>query len=488
MSELALSAEAAEQRCLRIAVLIGLAVTAARLLWLAAGTTDLYPDEAQYWLWSRTPDWGYYSKPPFVAWAIAATTELFGNSTFGVRAAAPLFHLGTSLLVYASARRLYDPRTACWASVSFLTLPGISVSSLLISTDVPLLFFWAAALYTFLRAREAPGWGWWVVLGIALGFGLLSKYAMAYWPLCGALFLASERTERKHLPRLLAATAIGLAIYAPNFAWNVAHRFVSYAHTRANANLGGSLFHPLQLLEFVLSQFGVFGPILFAALLALVFGRLLRDRHDRLLAWFALPIIALLTLLSLLSRSNANWAAPAYVAATILVVAWLLRFGRTRLLAASLALHVALAALLMGGPGVAAALGAPLPEKFDPWARLRAWSTLGAEVGRLAAGHPDLVIASDDRETLAALAYYVRPGPPRLAKWNADGIVGDQFDLTADMGKLVGGDFLFVTPTEDASQLLTYFRSATQLATVTTPRRRYTIWALRGFRGYDRAS
>ena len=60
MSDLALSAEAAEQRCLRIAVLIGLAATLARLLWLAAGTTDLYPDEAQYWLWSRTPDWGYF--------------------------------------------------------------------------------------------------------------------------------------------------------------------------------------------------------------------------------------------------------------------------------------------------------------------------------------------------------------------------------------------------------------------------------------------
>ena len=31
---------------------------------------ELYPDEAQYWLWSRTLDFGYFSKPPMVAWTI----------------------------------------------------------------------------------------------------------------------------------------------------------------------------------------------------------------------------------------------------------------------------------------------------------------------------------------------------------------------------------------------------------------------------------
>ena len=29
---------------------------------------DLFGDEAQYWLWSQTPELGYYSKPPLLAW------------------------------------------------------------------------------------------------------------------------------------------------------------------------------------------------------------------------------------------------------------------------------------------------------------------------------------------------------------------------------------------------------------------------------------
>ena len=31
---------------------------------------NLFGDEAQYWLWSKELDFGYFSKPPFLAWAI----------------------------------------------------------------------------------------------------------------------------------------------------------------------------------------------------------------------------------------------------------------------------------------------------------------------------------------------------------------------------------------------------------------------------------
>ena len=35
---------------------------------------DLFGDEAQYWIWSQSLDFGYYSKPPFVAWIISFFT------------------------------------------------------------------------------------------------------------------------------------------------------------------------------------------------------------------------------------------------------------------------------------------------------------------------------------------------------------------------------------------------------------------------------
>src|SRR6202011_3961474 len=61
------------------------AITALRLVWLALQPADFFPDEAQYWVWSQQLALGYYSKPPLVAWLIASTTGLFGDSELAVR-------------------------------------------------------------------------------------------------------------------------------------------------------------------------------------------------------------------------------------------------------------------------------------------------------------------------------------------------------------------------------------------------------------------
>ena len=108
----------------RIALIAVTGVTLLRLLWLAGHPIDLYPDEAQYWIWAQHLDWGYYSKPPVVAWMIAATTALFGGDDLSVKIGAPLTYVATSLMVFAITARLYDRRVAAWAAIAFITLPG----------------------------------------------------------------------------------------------------------------------------------------------------------------------------------------------------------------------------------------------------------------------------------------------------------------------------------------------------------------------------
>src|SRR5229473_4571687 len=122
------------------------AITGLRLLWLALQPADLFPDEAQYWVWSQQLALGYYSKPPLVAWLIALTTGLFGDSEFAIRLSAPLLHAGTAVFIYAIGTRLYDSRVGLWSALAYTSLPGASVSAFIISTDAPLLLFWAAAL------------------------------------------------------------------------------------------------------------------------------------------------------------------------------------------------------------------------------------------------------------------------------------------------------------------------------------------------------
>jgi 4-amino-4-deoxy-L-arabinose transferase-like glycosyltransferase len=465
-------------------------ITLLRLAWLWLQPAGLYPDEAQYWFWANHLAFGYYSKPPLVAWLIALTTAFFGDGEFAIRLSAPLLTAAAAVLVCAIGARVYGRRIGSWAAIAYVSLPGASVAAWVISTDAPLLLFWAAALYAFIRAREAGSWRWWLAAGIAAGFGLLSKYAMAYWLVSALGFVLLVPSERRHLRPLLAAVGIAFLLYSPNLWWNWSNGFVSYRHIAANAELSGTLVHPDALLVFFAAQFAVFGPVFFVGLLLLAARpRALAEPRARLLAAFALPALAMMLLVSFLSRAHANWAAPAYVSATVLVVAWLLQNGWRRLVALSIALHLVAALVVFAGPPSLAAAGIGLPAKFDPLNRLRGWRELGAQVGAALAAHPGYRLFADDRETLAALIYYVRPHPFDAVKWDLLDQVGDEWDLTSNMKNHVGGNFLLVAKHNLAAEMRPSFAILEPIGSIVVPlgpgaTRQYALYLARDFKGY----
>jgi len=75
-----------------------IALTAIRLSMLA--TTDLEFDEAHYWMWSEHLAPAYFSKGPGIAFAMRASTAIFGANEFGVRFFSPVLAAGTSLLLF----------------------------------------------------------------------------------------------------------------------------------------------------------------------------------------------------------------------------------------------------------------------------------------------------------------------------------------------------------------------------------------------------
>ena len=466
------------------------ALTAARLAWLAANTTGLYPDEAQYWFWAQHLAFGYYSKPPLIAWLIALTTALFGDSEFAIRLSAPLLHAAAAGFVYGIGARLYDRRVGFWAALAYATLPGVSLSAFLISTDAVLMPCWAAALYAFIRARGGDGPRWWIAAGIAVGLGMLAKYAMTYWLISAFLFVLLARGERRHLSGLLLAVGVAALFYLPNLWWNWSHGFASYLHVRDNAELKGALFHPQALAEFLISQFLVFGPIFCGWLAALCLRpSRLGGAETRLLTIFALPTLLLVIVLSLLSRAQPNWAAPAYVSATVLVVGAMLAQGWRRLLTLSIALN--LAAILFTFAASEGVARIAMPAKYDPLHRLRGWRTLGDAVGKAMAEHPGLRLMADDRELLAALIYYVRPHPFDAVEWNVIPGITDQWRLENNLKYHRGEDFLAVTEHGLAQDMRPEFDALTPLETVETTTgpgggQRYILYIARGYRGDGR--
>jgi len=473
---------------LRLTVFLAV-LTAIRLAGVYFSNTELFYDEAQYWLWSRELAWGYFSKPPLIGWLIRVGTEICGDGAACIRSISPIVHTMTSVMVFLLGRKLFDERFGFWSAVVFATLPGVSLSSTLITTDVPLLFFWTCALLCLVKLLETRAWTWSVLLGVALGFGMLAKYAMVYFLLGLAIYMAISPRARWLLASLRGwlPLLITLVMLAPNFAWNVGNQFITFAHTADNANWQGSLFHPLQALEFFGAQFGVFGPILFAILIWATWQAIRDGWGDpyKFLLCFSVPIVLLMTMQGLLSRAHANWAAVAYISASVLVAALMVEQRARALYAASFLIH--LFALLTIGFGGALAGKIALPGDVDPYARVLGWRGIAEATREQVESGEFPAVMADRRSISAELHYYLRDMDMRIVSWDRGGLPQDHYELTRPITTATPEPILLVTLSPNIDRIASRFESAEKLGAREIPAgptrsRTVRFFRLEGFR------
>lgn len=395
-----------------------MALTAVRLIGLWTARTDLYVDEAQYWAWSQNLAWGYFSKPPLLAWMIAAAEPVCGSTEACVRAPATLSWAATALAVSATAATLGGRKAAWWAGLGVLLAPGAAFSARIASTDAPLLMFWALAVLAFVRLRAGGGRGWLALMAVSFGLGLLSKYAMVYLLACLAIAALVDTLSRKTLqrPAVWLALAAGLLIFSPNLVWNALNGAVTFQHTADNARGEGLALDVGRGLEFVAAQFLLAGPVALAVV-AIAAARASTLRPDeRLMLALSVPVLAALTVLAFLGRAHANWAA------TALIAVWSL----SGLLIARRRLGVWPVAGLMVGLAVQGLLlvGDAQADRFslfgsEPYQRVRGWSDLSAAVAAQAQDQGLRTVIAETRTDAAQLTYYLRHTGLKVRVWPA---------------------------------------------------------------------
>lgn len=482
------------REAIRWAVGLILVLTAVRLLYLVALPPPLFGDEAQYWSWSLDPAWGYFSKPPMVAWVIWLTTSVFGSSEVAIKLAAPLVHAITAGFLLLAGRRLVGPVVGAVAGAVYVTMPAASLSAVIISTDPVMLMFLSAALYGLIRAlEEGAGPGWWLASGVATGGALLSKYSAAVFLVSAvaALLLSPEHRRRVTATRLAAWLVPVALLLAPNLWWNAQHDFVTMRHVGENASVTGFALHVDRMVEFLASQFGVFGPISFGALIALLvrWRRWTSDPRLLLLVWLTAPMLVIMTVQALLAKANANWAAMAYVGGTVAVASVLARPANRRWLWAGLAVNLGLAAMLYGYEPVRLVTGFEPPDRRDPLRHVRGWPEYGEQFAALWAEHPGTAVLFDDRLILAESLYYAGVPLESAFNWNPEGVIHHHYDLVSDLDSWRGRDVLFVHRSPDCGEVAAYFRTARPLGRIaipTHPDRTLELWVTRldGFAGY----
>lgn len=327
----------------RSVVLLVLSVTLFRLLYLALWCPyTLIEDEAHYWEWSRRLALSYYTKGPGVAWTIAATTRVIGDTEFGVRFASPIASGVGALAVALLAREcVRDRRVPFFAAACWLLVPLFQLMGLLLTIDGPYCACWAVAMFAGARALRTGSLPAWAGLGVALGVGALYKYTILL-AIPGLLFTWWwQRRHRQQQGNAPIPSHAGMALCGVLFAacmlpiiiWNQHEGWPTIKHLLGHLGVeGGDMpvrqgagspdhrwhYDPMWTINLVASQLGMVGPILILGLMEswrVLRGTTPRDERpgEVFLLAGALPILIFYLLVSFIASPEANWPMAGFI-------------------------------------------------------------------------------------------------------------------------------------------------------------------------------
>jgi 4-amino-4-deoxy-L-arabinose transferase-like glycosyltransferase len=448
-------------------LLVGVALFRAAYLWMFP--FDLVGDEAYYWDWGRQLDWGYFSKPPGIAWLMALAGFLGGNTPEGLRLFAVLLGTGGLALFFLLGRRLFDERVAFWACLATLATPGNTALNVLLTIDAPLVFCWIGALYCFWRLCEEPRQP---PLGIVLaligflGCGALSKQMMlVFYPL-GVLFLLTDKDLRGLLrsPWLWLGSLAGFAFLLPPLLWNAANDWITFRHT--SHHFEGDALTIGRVLknsgEYLGTQLGILTPVTWSLTMLLAVAGVRRfsswPREARFLWIFSAPALLVVALMSLRQGINPNWPAVYYAAGFLLVAGWW--SGKVSIGSADRWRNWFKPGVAVGAGLVLFALFLPViiwvtglrGSDVDPFRRLNGWSALAAEVQAVrGAGDfsEDFLLTVGHRYNTSQLAFYL-PDQPTVFRWpNRPGRIESQYELWGLPGERFTGKKGLIVAHED---------------------------------------
>jgi len=471
-----------------------LARAAFNAMYVQWGPMDLFPDEAHYWEWSRNLDWSYYSKGPMVAYIIALFTRSLGHTTLAVRSGTIVLSVLTGLTLYAAARRITsDHRYAFWSSIVLGITPLGSAGSFIMTIDAPFVFFWVLGMYMAWRAVEEDRPHWWLVTGLTVGLGMLSKYTMAFfWPSL-FIYLALSRRGRAMLGNgwLYGAVLLSAVVLIPVIIWNAGHEWVTLRHLWGQT-IGHSLWAGLTLryfVEFMGSQMLVISPLIFLGMIYAM-ARVARrpmNEGDLFCLCFAMVTLGSFFLKSLQGKTQANWAAYKIRQAG-------LEPSFRRRLCGWIIASVAICLILsLAGYSLfyLRALGIHIPPSRDPANRAYGWAELGEQVGKAyqeKGGEGRVFLVCERYQEASELAFYV-PGHPRVFNVNL-GRRLNQYDFWQPMSTQRGKDALVVRPGNRLvdTRLKTLFRKCKPMAIISIKRygqslKQFSLFHCEGYSG-----
>jgi len=464
----------------------------------------LSPQESYYWVYSLHPALSYFDHPPLVAYTIVLFSKLLGPAVLAVRLGPLLYSVGLSWLVFLIGRKMFDEWTGFRAVLLMNLLPTFSITSLIMTPDCPLVFFWCLGWFFILQAIQEDRYSFYLWSGIGLGLAFMSKYTAVFFPVSVFLFLIVSPDHRHHLKRIepYGGLILALLIFSPVLIWNFQHHWASIAFQSTQRAGGMRAFEWDELGKFLGSQAGILTPFVFAGFcwtIGLGFKRLWKGKSwkETFLLCLALPMVGLFTLTATREWVKINWLIPAYPPLLLLMVAfyqnrtfswkWIYTgYAQwTWVIAVLFFLSIHLAPLI---PQI------PVSGSTDT---MTGWQELADHLEKIqkeTKSSPPPFIFSWGHKTASELQFYLKDQPETFAQT----VLGKKalaYDYWFDAKPLQGKDALFVWsdfegfPDEKSGLLEKYFDRTEILEPFTVfrgkrPLRTFRIYRCYGYKGY----
>nr|WP_244915059.1 glycosyltransferase family 39 protein [Rhizobium sullae] len=284
-------------------------------------------DEAEQAFRSQWLAAGYGPQPPFYNWLQYAVFSLGGVSLLSLAVVKNAL-LFTSYLLYGLTARmiLKNSTLAAIATLGLLTLPQVAFEMQRDLTHTVAVFFSGSVfLYGFIRSLKKPDMLSYLVTGVGIGIGLLSKYNFALLPASALLAALLDPPMRKRVFdwRTVVTAVTAFLITLPHLFWLKDNLGFATARTLEKLTDSGNASYAMQVVmgsgSLVLAVIGFCAVTLLV--FAIAFGKPFLSAFSGRSAWtrllermmlFSILGILLLVLFGGAAHVKDRWLVPLF--------------------------------------------------------------------------------------------------------------------------------------------------------------------------------
>jgi hypothetical protein len=294
---------------------------------------ELSNDEVYYYLYALDIQPNYFDHPPGVGALIRISTgDLFITHEFFVRLGALVCAIFGTIFTYQLGKLLKNERTGFYAALLYNTSIYTSIiAGTFIIPDSPQVVLWLGAMWIMYRIivnadlRLETPLSEWLLFGLVSGLCVLCKVHGIFLWFGFGLYILFFQYRLLTSYGLYLSMLVTIVVISPILWWNIQNDFITYRFH--SERVSENVLH----MDYFLQTFGgqllysnpVNSVLIFIAFWKLTRVRILDTTSLRFIILNGLPIILVVTVLSLFNPMLPHWSGPGFMTLAFLAAAWL---------------------------------------------------------------------------------------------------------------------------------------------------------------------